>query len=111
MDGAGVGWAGVIMGAVSLVGTVYSQFNARKAQRDKLEFELKTKELELRDADRTKELDALRAQNAQQGRQIADLQRSHSDCETKHERVAAELAQLRAELLQKKDRTDGHKPL
>lgn len=87
----GATWAAFAMATLSLAGSVFSNINARKANRDKLEFELKTKELEVQSAGMSRELVEVQAD-------LAECRKQHLASEADRDTLRGETNQLRGEI-------------
>jgi septal ring factor EnvC (AmiA/AmiB activator) len=94
----GATWAAFSMAALSLLGNVAAAFNARTAARDKLEYELKTKELEVQARRFEDRLADLAADLADCREKHAHSERDRQEIHARAERAEREAASVRTEL-------------
>lgn len=106
-----VGWTGIVIAVAAMIRGEVSAYTARKAARDKLEFDAERVLLREQCDVLSKQNVTQAAQLTTQATQIATLTRDHDECKRLSLITEARLEQIEKSLAQKKDRTDGHAPL
>lgn len=85
-------WAAIAVSVIALVGTIFSNINARKANRDKLEFEFKMKELEVKSQGQDAVLERM-------SKELSDCREQHAASEADRQSLRVEVNKLKEQLV------------
>lgn len=111
MDAQTIGWTGVVLAIISLVDSVAQRISRRKEARDKMEFEFKTRELEVKTNTTQQALATVHERLAECQENHEQTKKDLAACKSDREDTSLRLERIEQSLAQKKDKTDGHRPL